>query len=357
MVLNRKLDLFDDEAKEPFKTEKGEVPSLLLTYARKLAQYWLNNKFRKEMDLEPILSFMDAARDTCNDTQHKIWLDYDQAKCYVLAKQNDRARKLVIPILKKKQRESWAWSALAATFRENDQQSAICLYSQAINCAHEDSFALPALKSLALLLSSKGMNYEASMCLKRTINCYEAKGWKIKDSLQKLMSQPWYDVNVDVNKLASFIKEASKDANRYLHGETVGKIGLVVAIHQSGKGCNVYFGKNNISTAPFFKVRGRKPNVGDFINVNVPVDNQNGDIISVETCDSVPLEGVGTIQGKLRVTDKGFGFVDDIFIPPNLIKGFEKNEIVNVLYFSDLDKKKGKLGKKAASVTSMNSRQ
>lgn len=351
LVLKLQLDLFDDEAKEPFKTEKGEVPSLILTYARKLAQYWIGNKQRTQAELEMILSFMDAVRSSCKDTQHKIWLDYDQAKCFVLANQYDKARKLVIPILKKKQREAWAWGALAATYRTNDEQAAICLFSQAINCAHEDSFALPALKSLALLLSSKGLNREASMCVKRSIACYESNGWKIKEKLQTLTMQPWYDINVDIKQLPSYLKESSVNASQYLHGETVSKTGLVVALHQSGKGCNVYFGPNNISPTPLFLVKGKKPKVGDFLQLVVPANNENGDVISAVICEPVTLNGVGTIQGELRVTDKGFGFVDDIFIHASLITGFVKNEFVDVVYYSDLDRKKGKLGKKAATIT------
>jgi hypothetical protein len=351
LVLTHQLAIFDDDAKTPFATEKSEVPSLLLNYARKLGQYWINSSNRSDLDLEAILAFMNAARSACKDTQHLIWLGYDQAKCLVLAHRNDEARELVLPILRKKQRESWAWGALASTYRASDLDAAICLYAQGINCAHDDSFALPLLRNLALLLNSKGINTEASMCLKRSITCYENKGWKIKDDLQKLIAAPWYDLNVDINQLPSYLKQLSNDANKYLHGKTESKVGLVVAIHQSNKGCNVYLAPKEIVSVAMFSVKGKKPIAGDYIQMEIPADDANGDIISAVLCQPVTLKAVNTLSGELRVTDKGFGFVDDIFVPAHLINESMKGRIVEVLCYLDLDKKKGVLGKKAATLT------
>lgn len=350
LILNHQLAVFDDEARSPFPTEKGEVPSLLLNYARKLGQYWINSSNRADLDLEAILDFMDVAKSVCKDTQHKIWLDYDQAKCFVLARKYERARELVIPILRRKQRESWAWGALASTYRASDPDAAVCLYAQGINCAHEDSFALPLLNALALLLNSKGLNAEASMCLKRSIACYENNGWKIKDDLQKLVAAPWYDHNVDINQLNSRLKQFSNDANNYLHGKIVTRVGLVVAIHQSKKGCNVYLAPNHIISVPMVTIKGKKPAVGDYLVIDTAENNIDGNIISATISESVALRGIDTLSGELRVTDKGFGFVDDIFIPPHLIGEGLGGEVVEVLCYIDLDKKKGVLGKKAAKI-------
>lgn len=350
IVLTHQLTVFDDDARIPFATEKGEIPSLLLSYARKIGQYWINSNNRAGLDLEAILDFMNVAKSACKDTKHKIWLDYDQAKCFVLAKQYDKARELVIPILRKKQSESWAWGALASTYREGDPDAAVCLYSQGVNCAREDSYALPLLKALVLLLNSKGLNAEASMCLKRSIACYESNGWKIKDDFQKLMAAPWYDHNIDINQLNSRLKQFSNDANNYLHGKTVTKVGLVVAIHQSNKGCNVYLAPKNIISVPMFAIKGRKPEAGEYLEIETAEDNIDGDIISATISKAVAMQGIDTLSGELRVTDKGFGFVDNIFIPAHLISENMKDQSVEILCYSDLDKKKGVLGKKAATV-------
>ena len=353
LVLIHRLLIFDEEARLPYSLEKGEVPSLLLNYARKLGQFWIGSNSREEVDLDAILSFMNEARTACKDTQHLIWLDYDQAKCLVLAKRYDEARALVIPVLKKKQRESWAWGALASTYRESDMDSAICLYSQGVDCAHDDSFSLPLLRSLALLFRGKGLNNEASMCLKRMLICYEEKGWRVKEDLQELQNEPWYDCNVEVRQLSGILNFYSKDANKYLHGKTINKIGLVVAIHQSKKGCNIYLAPNSIISVPMFIIKGEKPKVGDYLKIEVPEMDDEGDVISAEIYTAVELEGVDLISGELRVTDKGFGFVNDVFIPAHLIKEDMGGRLIEVLCYTDLDKKKGVLGMKAAVIVSM----
>jgi|SRR5690554_155648 len=354
LVLTHRLSLFDEEARTPFALEKGEMPSLLLSYARKLGQSWIEGRNRSEINLEALLYFMNEARAACKDRQHIMWLDYDQAKCLVLAKRYAEARELVIPILKKKQRESWAWGALASTYRESDLDAAISLYSQGVNCAHDDSFALPLLRALVLLFKSKGLTNEASMCLKRALACYEEKGWRVKPDLQSLQAEPWYVPDVDLKQLPSVLNHYSKNAIKYLHGETVKKVGLVVAIHQSKKGCNVYLAPRAIVSVPMFTIKGTKPKIGDYLQLEVPADDVNGDIISAKIVESESLEGVSLIMGELRVTEKGFGFVNDVFIPPYLINEHMNAKVVEVLCYTDLDRKKGVLGQKAATVRVVN---
>ena len=350
LVLTHQLAVFDDEAKTPYVTDNGEVPSLLLSYARKLAQLWLASDNKGSLNLEVFLAFMNSARLACKDTQHLMWLDYDQAKCLVIAKRYEEARELVIPLLKKKQRESWAWAALASTYSESDVDAAICLFAHAINCSHEDSFALPSLRWLAKLLNSKGFNDEASMCVKRAVACYENKGWKVKDNIQSLLSQPWFNQSADVGELASRLKNFAANANNYLHGKTITRVGLVVAIHQSNKGFNIYFGRNDTSSSPMFAVKGKKPKAGDYIQIETAEGDPSNSIISAAVCSPMEIEGVAVFTGELRVTEKGFGFVDDVFIPPFLISEGMATATVEVLCYLDLDKKKGVLGKKAATV-------
>lgn len=244
--------------------------------------------------------------------------------------------------------------AIASIYRESDVDAAICLYSQGVCCAHDDSFALPLLRALALLFKSKGLANEASMCLKRALTCYEEKGWRVKPDLQSLQAEPWYNPSVGVNQLPELLKHYSTDANKYLHGKTVKKVGLVVAIHQSKKGCNVYMAPKSIVSVPMFIINGTKPKVGDYLQLELPEDDANDEVISAIICPNHSLQGVNLITGELRVTEKGFGFVNDVFIPPYLIKEHMNAKVVEVLCYTDLDRKKGVLGQKAATVRIIN---
>lgn len=114
-VMQHQTDLFNDEDKAPYVSDKGESPSLMLNCARKVALAWQNSGKHWQLPLAAVLALLDRVRAECRDVQHKFWLDYDQAKCLILAGQNREARDFILPVLRRKQSESWAWGALAAT--------------------------------------------------------------------------------------------------------------------------------------------------------------------------------------------------------------------------------------------------
>jgi tetratricopeptide (TPR) repeat protein len=274
--------LFTEEEKKPFFGENGESPSLMLTCARKAAKSWMERANLFSFNVDDVIRFLKATRSQTTDQKNKIWLDYDEAKCLIIAQRYNEARTFVIPVLKEKNRESWAWGALAATYQKQDPEASIRLFSQGLSCVHDDTFALKLLKGLAPLLATKGQTKEASMCVKRAVKCYQDNGWKLKDDLNMLLNQSWFDSEVDENMLKPFINNIKQGALDYLYDK---------------------------------------------------------------------LE---KIKGELKITDKGFGFVGDTFIPPKLAKKEFSGQTVEVLRYRDIDKVKNRMGWKALAVTPVN---
>jgi predicted Zn-dependent protease len=172
LVLRHQTVLFDDEAKTPFQAEKGEVPSFDKS-ARQVASAWLRAR-EYYLDLNQVMAFINQTREQASDTKHMMWLDYDQAKCLVVAGQYDQARELILPILRKKQKESWAWGALAATYSKQDQRLAM-VFARGIVSAHDVTFSLRLLQGIIPLLLAN-QQAEASMCLKTAIAAIKPMG-------------------------------------------------------------------------------------------------------------------------------------------------------------------------------------
>jgi len=356
-ILKHQDTLFDAESKDPFQVEKGEVPSLMLSSARHTAKAWINAAELWQLDLNLVLEFITKTRVEVKDTQHLIWLEYDQAKCLIITGQLLEARKLIIPILKKKQSESWAWGALAATYRQEDSDIAIELFSKGISCAHEVSFSLKLLKGIIPLLVAKQQTKEASMCLKRIVNTYYSNDWKLKKDIEQLVLQPWYDNTVNENNLDTFVKSASYKALDYLHGETHLVVGLVKNIHKSGKGFHVFINKEtSVSVRISIHQSKKKPLVGDYVELSVTKE-ESGELFPVKStpCQPSEIQGVSTIQGELRLAPKGFGFVENTFIPPFLIDSIKNSSIVSVLSITTWDKTKSRYGQKAIKIEQIKS--
>lgn len=339
-------NLFLDEDKQPFVNEKGESPSLMLKFTRKVAKAWIQNECVRELPVDEVCELFSRTKAQVRDSQQKIWLDYDEAKCLIMAKRFEQARDCILPVLRKKQTESWAWGALATSYRSDDPNAAVILFSKALLCAQDDVFALSTLKGFALILAQQGYAHEASMCVKRAVNCYVENGWNIKGDLEKLVCESWYDANVDLEALKSFLKKHAGSALDYLFGEREQRVAVVQNIHNSGKGFNAYLNKNESVSVRLGVFRSnKKPLPGDFVLLAISTEDQS--VVEAKPYKQVDLDDVSYLDGVLSIKDKGFGFVEDTFVPSFLIDKEMDGQSVGVLRVLSYDKSKGIHGWKA----------
>ena len=339
LLLQVHNNLFDAEDKIPYQSDKGESPSLMLKFARKVAKSWMDHDEIRQLDIESLLALFDYIKKECQDKQHIIWLDYDEAKCLIMAGRLIQAREFIIPVLLKKQTESWAWGALAATYRKESPTTAIKLFCKALCHAGDEKFSLPLLRGIAPLLAANGQLAAASMCVRSAIDCYVSNGWKIKPELEKLSTQAWYDNSVNTSELSQYCQVHSEGAVDLLHGPSEQCVAIILSVHQSGKGFDAYINRTKKIGVRLRLFKGKsKPKAGDYVRITLSASNQ--DVISAEPCEFIKLDDVSTEAGELRVAEGGFGFVNDCFIPPYLITEGDAGRHVNVTKVYDFNKKK-----------------
>ena len=342
-------DLFTDEDKQPFVSENGESPSLMLKFSRKVAESWMVNESVRRLSIDEICLLFSRTRQEAYDKQQQIWLDYDEAKCLILAKRFDQARERALAVLRRKQKDGWAWATLAKTFREEDPGAAIVLFSKALFCADTDRFALSTLKDLAPLLAEQGFVNEASMCVKRAVKCYVENGWNIKSDLGQLMSRSWYHAEVDLESLKPFLEKKAATALDFLFGEREQSVAVVQNVHASGKGFHAYINRKQSISVRLGLYRSKKPpDPGDYVRLTLSKEDQS--VIVAEPCEPVDLDDVGYQEGTLNVKDKGFGFVEDTYVPKALAQQAMDGQSVRVLRILDFDKTKKRNSWKALKI-------
>lgn len=343
--------LFKVGDEQPYKNENGESPSLMLKFTRSLAKSWMSYREVQELGLESVIPILDTVRANAKDVQHLIWLDYDQAKLLVMAGRNEDARKLITPILRRKKRESWAWGALAASYRGEDDDKAITLFSKGIACAHDEKFALNLLKGIAPLLANAGLVKEASMCVVRILGWYERNGYKVKADVERLANQTWFNANVDASPLSAFFEERSAQALSLLNGPTEKKVGVVISLHRSGKGLQLYVSETESVSVPLICFdKNIRPKEGDYVEIEVALDDQDNRVLAATFVGKTTIPGVEAIEGNLRLSDKGFGFVEDTFISPGLLEKDMNDQCLKVFRIKSFDKKKSKPSWRAVSI-------
>ncbi|PLW83361.1 hypothetical protein CWI75_08180 [Kineobactrum sediminis] len=343
--------LFESGDEEPYPGEKGESPSLMLNFGRKVTKAWLVSEEVRQIEISDLRTFLAAVRSRVKDQQNKIWLDYDEAKCLIAVGELDEARDLVLPVLRNKQTESWAWGALAATYRKESNEAAISLYAQGILSAHEDTFILPQLAAIAKLLAQEKFFDAASKCVKRAIECYETNGWRIKPNFEQLTSADWYDPNVDSGALLPFLRDRAASAPQYLYDGVHVAHGLVINLHKNGKGLHLYLAPGEEVSLPLrIMSKGSNPSLGDYLEVQLGEDGDRKVVLAAKSSEPVDLQGVSSTTDALRVTDKGFGFVGDTFVPAHLIHECKDGDSIDVLRYRSYDNKKSQYGWKALRI-------
>ena len=349
LLCSQQSSLFDAGDEQPYVNDKGESPSLMLKFARKCAKGWQeHDSLHQSIGISDLVALLNSIRGRMRDNKNGIWLDYDQAKCLIMSGNLAEARDFVIPVLRKKQSEPWAWGALAATYFKSDPPVAILLFAQGLLHVGDEKFAIKLWIGLAPLLASAGYPAEASMCVKRAITVYQSEGWKLKSNLEKLSQTAWYDNEVSVGGLTAFLKQSAQGASQYLLGDARSITGIVENIHQSGKGFHVYVDRYKSYSVPIGLFKSKSsPIVGNYVALRVTDDS---DVVEAVPSEAVLMADSDIYSGKLKVTDKGFGFVEDTFVPPFLISSENNGEEVQLTRVMAKDKKKGNFGWKAINL-------
>ena len=354
-VLNHSESLFlwpDDFT--PYQGGKHESPSLVVKQARAAAKGWLIHRKEWDIDVEDVLSFLDMADGKAKD-HDKTWLHYDYAKCLIGSGDHKSARDLVLPIVRLKVSEFWAWGALAATYIESNPSKAVACFAKGLGECREAKFSVKMRGSLASLLASQGEAKTASALLCSIADIYAGEGWKLKSQYEELMAQPWFDASAagTVN-LDQFFMAAGNEANRLLYDNSKTQTGVVTTIHKSGKGFNVYMSERlKLSVRKGVYVNKSLPSVGEWVAVMYANTTDRKQVLEAAPADPINLPGVETEVGDLRVNPKGFAFVGNTFVSPELVVEEFNGAQVEVLKIWDMNPKKKEMAWRAIKVTKL----
>ena len=83
------------------------------------------------------------------------------------------------------------------------------------------------------------------------------------------------------------------------------------------------------------------PEIGTWLEVKLAKDGDEIEVLEAHKIDEQTNGKVATVEGNLKLNSKGFGFIDDAFIAPFLLKGYQNQEFIRAIKIWDLDPKKG----------------
>ena len=345
--------LFDEDDHKPYALEKGEVPSLVLWLARSVVQY--ASEYPNQVNAARVNAFARYALTKALDgnSKGKLWLTYDLVAFYLTFSDIDRARDCARQVLRQKKNDGWAWNALGETYREDPEKS-LKLYAKAILLAHEDTYKLAALKNMLTIKVADDDKAPALLILNEIIRIYETSNWSLKEDVLKFTRMPWFARKNEPDTLMRLVREWAIGAESLCVENLSTLFGVVSDTHKSGRKVYVYIEKGHeLLVERSLFPQQRLPLAGTFLKLDGDFSNNSSLVIKVDLIDKLEIRDVGSFSGNIRISgtaDRQLGFVDDVFVPPHLIKNIDHGANVAGLTILAFDKKKNKYGKKAITI-------
>lgn len=270
---------------------------------------------REIPDLEWAISFLEKVYDKFTDDE---WADYRIGKMLVWSGDKERGKKRVMPVVRKKQTEYWAWDLLGDLMPEKRK----CCVAKALACKADEVYTKGVMKEAAELGIDTLSDKDRSVLLE------EAEGLLLEGL------EPHKGVLIEQFK--------NKDGKSRLvfsigDGTDIRPISPKAANLQNirlGMPVNLYWEREvAVSSRPVLLTMTKKPPVISLIAVKSRVDGSDWDVIKPERAVFVGSfrERSGS-DAQIYAGENGMEFLSRIKTEP-----FERGDVVSV-YFKDVSK-------------------
>jgi len=352
---------------EDFQAQTGndgkKFDSLVEKTAREVGKLTRDLNSNSENDIEArelqefAISLIDIAISK-TEVQQIEWLYYNKALLLNQLGKSEEAQKFLIPVVQEKRDQYWAWHALANVVENSDSQLALSLCCKSYLTCKDLKFAVRVFEDITRLALQQNNLQLARWATDQAFTIRNDKSWRITQSLRDFLESNWYSqAGVLLNPEES-LKTIAEDAEKVTWGNLPRYQANYLGTFNTKKGKTmVKFGLlwKGLSQEIANPVRGLLDNIkldfGEPVTVAVDERDDRATVVFVEKRISGSLfDSMAHKTGKLRLTSRGFGFVDDVFVPPEIASQLEDQEVVSVVTVKKFDKKKNQWGMSAIAI-------
>ena len=254
--------------------------------------------------------------------------------------------RVVVPFVRKKTTEFWAWQLMSDVFSaETDQEKRLACLLRAVNCNTQENFLGKVRIKLASLLLQRNEFNRARHQIDMVVQCYYSQGWYLPFEIQQWIHEPWIN---NTTPDESIPIDYMKITNEILLNGTEEAIAIVTYCNPKLNKTTLVFGYKKESVQKLrFKVYK-----GSVIKINYVLDNQGAPKVihgqKVKLPDDLTYaKNVEGIVSKRAANPFAFlktGTINDCFIPPNLVnehKLFDGEQVSGTIALCYNKKKSG----------------
>ncbi|MBK8683898.1 MAG: hypothetical protein IPN26_02345 [Bacteroidetes bacterium] len=308
-------------------------------------------------DKELINSFLPHLDDIISKHLEYNWLPYFKGKLLIATSSDiEIIKQTLFPFIRQKSNEFWAWSLLSEIYKDDDE-CAISFLCKALTCNSKDEFLVKVRQTLANLLIKKSLFAQAKCEINKIIETKKANDQQVPYEIQSFTSEKWYNETELMQNNSKFYSNNSEIAEDLVYEDLAKKhVGIIEFINKE-KGIAYFLIDKQIKgnfKLKRFKLRFRVADIYEF-----KIQEQDGEnekfykVLSIkETTNKTNPEMIREFNGTLNLNGKNFGFIDNVFISPDLIANEKliENKLIKGIAINSFDKKKNKYGWRAIKI-------
>ena len=296
------------------------------------------------------LIFLNQIEIKYSDYQYTLFY---KSKLLLAIQRYDAAKASLIPFVKKKRNEFWAWDLLSEVF-QNDLEMQIACLSKALMQNAKDSFLVNVHLKLGSLLVQKEEFTLANIEYNLAISIRKKYNWKLTRELIEIQNEDWFEEIEQGSNNIDFYRSQSELAEELLFKDHEVHTIVIDNLNKSKSIAN--FVKDQ-SLHGFFSYKHlkEKPRYGEAYVVRMSKIGSEGfhKIVTIQKGSIENSKAVQSFSGVIRIPEnKNFGFVDDAFISPDTVDkyGLEDSNSIDGLKILSYNKKKQTWGWKVLQI-------
>lgn len=276
-----------------------------------------------------------------------IYLVYFKVQMLLAIGEKEELKKSYLPFAQKKFSEFWVWD-LMSQIVETDEEKLTCLCQACKSGKGVEQMKTGIYLKMAKYFLSNGMLSEAKFELLKIKKIKEEFQQKIPSEVINLLSSEKIENTKETLSNNDFYKSNTKNLDEILFSNIPSQNIFVNNVNQEKKMISFITNDEKMGYFKHDKVNSNlKISVGDVLNVRFKQFSADfpSKLFTLKKSEDINLtnRNMKEVFGKLKITHKGFGFVDDVFIPSSII---EKNKFIDfesldIIAVRKYDQKKG----------------
>lgn len=255
----------------------------------------------------------------------------------------DEALEKVVPFVRKKVNEFWAWQLMSDIYRDEPQKQLACLL-RAVHCKTQESFLGKIRIRLAELYINNQDLGRAKFHIDKVSTCYLQQGWKLPGQLQQWSWQNWLQATQPDGSDPFDYKPIT---DQMLFSELSECLAIVTYVDTKARRAALVYGMKQRTMAKYGHW-SLTPKEGIVLKVKYTPEGENLNIISVEQAQGpFKLPFVKIVTGTVdKKSNNPFAFLktgaEDIFLSPSIVSKYNLmgKEVVTIAAVYDFNKKK-----------------